>query len=138
MAVNKAIIIGNLGSDPELRSTPGGNSVCNFNVATNEAWTGKDNEKHERTEWHRIVVWGKTAENCAKYLTKGRQVYVEGNLQTRSWEDKDGVKRYTTEIVARDVQFLGGGGEGKGGDRPPPPGDGDAPPPMGGDSDIPF
>ena len=136
MAINKAIIIGNLGVDPELRTTPQGASVCNFSVATNESWKDKDGTKHERVEWHRIIVWGKTGENCAKYLSKGREVYVEGRIQTRSWDDKDGVKRYTTEIVAQTVNFLGGGsGEGKS-DRPPPPSDGDMP--SGADADIPF
>lgn len=136
MAVNKAIILGNLGSDPELRSTPSGAQVCNFNVATNESWKDKDGEKHDRTEWHKIIVWGKVAENCQKYLSKGRQVYIEGRIQTRSWEDKEGVKRYTTEIVASKVDFIGGG-NGGGGDRPPPPGDSDTPP-QDMDADIPF
>ena len=107
-SVNKAIIIGNLGKDPELKSTPNGQSVCTFNIATNERWTGKDGEAQERTEWHRIVLWGKNAENAAKYLKKGRPVYIEGRLQTRSWEDKEsGVTRYVTEIVGQVMQFLG-------------------------------
>jgi len=107
--INKVILIGNLGNDPELKSIPSGNSVCEFSLATNESWTDKSGQKQDRTEWHRIVVWGKTGENCAKYLSKGRQCYVEGRLRTRSWEDKEGNKRYTTEIVASTVQFLGGG-----------------------------
>ena len=106
-SVNKVILIGNLGSDPEIRYTPGGAPVANFSVATSEQWTGKDGEKGERTEWHRIVAFGRLGEICGEYLAKGRQVYVEGRLQTRSWE-KDGVTRYSTEIVASDVQFLGG------------------------------
>ena len=112
--VNKVILVGRLGRDPELRYTQGGQPVANFTLATSERWKGKDGNSQERTEWHRIVVWGKTAENCAQYLQKGRQVYVEGRLQTRDWEDKDGHKRQTTEIVALTVQFLGGRGEGAG------------------------
>lgn len=136
MALNRAEIIGNLGNDPELKSTPSGNSVCNFSVATNEKWKDKEGNEQERTEWHRVVVWGKSAESCAKFLSKGRQVFVEGKLQTRSWENKDGVKMYTTEIIAKRVDFLGAK-EGGGGNRPPPPGDNDAPP-MNQDGDIPF
>lgn len=107
--VNKVIIIGRLGADPELKQTSGGQAVCTLNVATSENWTDRDGQRQERTEWHRIVVWGKQGENCAKYLAKGRQAYVEGRLQTRSWETPEGQKRYTTEIVATAVQFLGGG-----------------------------
>lgn len=115
MGVNKAIIVGNLGADVELRYTQSGQAVANFRVATNERWTDKEGESQERTEWHRIVVWGRQAENCEKYLSKGRQVYIEGRLQTRDWEDRDGNKRYTTEIVAQTVQFLSGGTGGGGG-----------------------
>lgn len=107
--VNKVILIGNLGVDPEVRFTPGGQAVANFRIATNESWTDKNGQKQERTEWHRIVVWGKLAELCGEYLKKGRQAYVEGRLQTREWTDKEGKKNYTTEIVANTVQFLGGG-----------------------------
>jgi single-strand DNA-binding protein len=106
--VNKVILVGNLGNDPELRTIPSGSSVCEFRMATNESWKDRNGQRQERTEWHRIVVWGNRAEVCSKYLSKGRQVYLEGRLRTRSWEDKDGNKRYTTEIVANDVQFLGG------------------------------
>jgi single-strand DNA-binding protein len=106
--VNKVIILGRLGQDPELKYTPSGAAVCNFTVATSESWE-KDGNKQERTEWHRVVVWGKLAELCNQYLSKGRQAYVEGKLQTRSWDDKDGNKRYTTEVVATTVQFIGGG-----------------------------
>lgn len=113
--VNKVIIIGNLGRDPELRYTSNSNPVCQLNVATTRGYTKSNNERVEETEWHRIVVWGKTAEHCSRYLAKGRQVYVEGRLQTRSYDDKDGIKRYSTEIVAETVQFLGGRGEGGGG-----------------------
>jgi len=119
MSVNKVILIGNLGKKPELRYTPGGQAVANFTLATNERFGGKEGQPaQERTEWHRIVVWGRTAENCAQYLDKGRSVYIEGRLQTREWQDKEGQKRQTTEIVALTVQFLGskggGGGEGAG------------------------
>lgn len=110
-SVNKVILVGHLGENPELKAV-GDSSVCNFSIATSESWTGKDGSKQEKTEWHRIVVWGKVAENCAKYLSKGKQVYVEGKLQTRSWDDKEGVKRYATDIVARDVTFLGSANDG--------------------------
>jgi single-strand DNA-binding protein len=106
--INKVILIGRLGSDPEVRYTPSGVAVANFNIATSEEWKDKDSgERKERTEWHRIVAWRRLGEICGEYLSKGRQVYVEGRLQTRDWEDRDGNKRYTTEIVATDVQFLG-------------------------------
>jgi len=109
--VNKVIIVGRLGQDPELKAVGNGQSVTKLNIATSEQWTGKDGQKQERTEWHRVVVWGRQAETCSRHLTKGRQVYVEGRLQTRQWEDANGQKRYTTEIVANTVQFLGAGGE---------------------------
>jgi single-strand DNA-binding protein len=109
MSVNKVIILGRLGQDPELKYTPSGAAVCNFSLATSESWNDKaTGQKQERTEWHRIVVWGKLAELCNQYLSKGRQAFVEGKIQTRSWEDKDGNKRYTTEIAANTVQFIGG------------------------------
>jgi len=107
MSVNKVIILGRLGSNPEIKYTPNGGAVCNFSLATSEAWTDKSGQKQEKTEWHRIVVWGKLAELCNQYLSKGRQAYVEGSLQTRSWDDKTGQKRYTTEILARTIQFIG-------------------------------
>ncbi len=110
-SVNKVILIGNLGADPELRYVNTGAAVANFRIATNEVWTDKAGERQERTEWHRIVVWGKVAENCAKYLKKGRAVYVEGRLQSREWQDQSGNKRVTTEINAQTIQFLGGRGE---------------------------
>lgn len=106
--INKVIIIGRLGADPELKTVSNGNNVARLSVATSETWVDKDGQKQERTEWHRIVVWGKLADLCGKYLTKGRQVYLEGRLQTRSWEDPQGQKKYTTEVVANAVQFLGG------------------------------
>ena len=106
--VNKVILVGNLGSDPEVRYTTGGSPMARFNIATTDSWTDKEGKKQERTEWHRIVVWGRMSEVCGEYLKKGRQVYIEGRLQTRSWDDKEGQKRYTTEVVAQTVQFLGG------------------------------
>jgi single-strand DNA-binding protein len=117
-SLNKVFLIGNLGGDPEVRYTPSGQAVANFNVATTEGWNDKNGERQEKTEWHRIVVWGKQAEHCAEYLRKGRSVHVEGRLQTRSWEDKNGGgKKYTTEVVADRVTFLGSrdGGSGGGG-----------------------
>ena len=106
--VNKVIIIGRLGTDPEVKTVSGDNTVARLSVATSENWTDRNGQKQERTEWHRVVVWGKLAELCGRYLSKGRQVYLEGRLQTRSWEDQQGQKRYTTEVVANTVQFLGG------------------------------
>lgn len=105
--VNKAIIVGRLGADPEVKTVSSGQTVCRLSVATSENWTDRDGQKQERTEWHRVVVWGRMAEICGQHLSKGRQVYVEGRLQTRSWEDQQGQKKYTTEIVATTVQFLG-------------------------------
>lgn len=109
--VNKVIIVGRLGANPEVRKVSSGQSVAHFNVATSENWTDQKGEKQERTEWHRIVVWGKLADICGQHLSKGRQVYVEGRLTTRQWEDKQGQKRYTTEIVGNTVQFLGSASE---------------------------
>ena len=104
--INRVTLIGNLGADPELRSTASGASVCELRIATNERFKGRDGELQERTEWHRVILWGRDAENAAKYLAKGRRVYVEGRLQTREYAGKDGVKRYTTEIVAQLVKYL--------------------------------
>lgn len=140
-SVNKVILLGNLGADPELRYTPGGQPVCELRLATNESWTNRDGQRTERTEWHRVVVWGKQGENCSNYLKKGRQVYVEGRLQTRSWEDREGNKRYTTEIIALQVVFLQSGGRERGEreEAPPPMEDFDAPPDGGSpDNEIPF
>jgi single-strand DNA-binding protein len=110
--INKVIIVGRLGADPELKHTQGGQAVARLSIATSEQWTDKNTgQKQERTEWHRVVVWGKQAEVIGKYMTKGRQIYVEGRLQTRSWEDPQGQKKYTTEIVANNFQFLGGGNQ---------------------------
>jgi single-strand DNA-binding protein len=110
--VNRVILVGNLGKDPEVRFTPNGRAVAKFPVATSERWTDQEGNKQERTEWHNVVVWGKQAETCGQYLAKGRQVFVEGSIRSRQYDDKEGNKRYITEIVARDVRFLGGGGRG--------------------------
>lgn len=111
--VNKAIIVGNLGRDPEIRYTQDGRAIANFSVATSESWTDKaSGERQERTEWHRIVAFGRLAEIIGQYLSKGRQVYIEGRIQTREWEDKEGNRRWTTEIVANEMQMLGGRGQG--------------------------
>jgi single-strand DNA-binding protein len=107
--INKVIIVGRLGSDPEMKAVGQGSTVTRLSVATSESWTDKNGQKQERTEWHRVTVWGKLAELCGKYLAKGKQVYVEGKLQTRSWED-NGQKKYATDIVAQTVQFLSAGG----------------------------
>ena len=106
MSVNKVILIGRLGGDPELKYTPSGSAVCNFSLATSEEWRDKSGNKQSKTEWHRVVVWGKLAELCNQYIKKGSNVFVEGSLQTRSWETKDNSKRYTTEINAQNIQFL--------------------------------
>jgi len=112
--LNKVMLIGNLGADPELRQTTSGQSVCELRIATNDSWFDKATQtRKDRTEWHRVIVWGVSGENCAKYLSKGSKAYVEGRIQTREWEDQSGAKRYTTEIIAGSVQFLsskGGGG----------------------------
>ena len=105
--LNKVMVIGNLGADPEMRYTASGAAVTNFNVAANRAWTDGDGVKHEEAEWFRVVTWNKLAEICNQYLSKGRQVYVEGRLQTRSWEAQDGTTRYMTELIAHEVKFLG-------------------------------
>ena len=147
-SVNKVILVGNLGRDPELRYTQSGQAVANFTLATTERFSNREGERQERTEWHRIVAWGRTAELCAQYLSKGRSVYIEGRLQTREWEDKEGQKRRTTEITAQTVQFLGGRGGPGGGGAPSEPSSGggfDSGPPAGGGGgsgpppdDIPF
>ena len=113
-SVNKVILVGNLGQKPEVKYLPSGQAVCEMRIATNEVFNDKNQQRQERTEWHRVVVWGKMGENCGKYLDKGRSVYIEGRLQTREWQDKEGQKRQTTEIVANTVQFLGGKGGGGG------------------------
>lgn len=114
--VNKVILIGRLGKDPEVRYTPDGTMVTNFNMATDEQRKDKNGEKIQRTEWHKIVTWGKLAEICGNYLVKGKLVYIEGRIQTRSWEDKEGVKRFTTEIIASNMQMLDSKGQAKSGE----------------------
>ena len=114
-SVNKVILVGNLGRDAELRYTPGGAAVSTLNLATTEVWNDRSNQRQEKTEWHRVILWGKQAESLQEYLTKGKQIYIEGRLQTRQWDDKDGNKRYTTEIKADRITLLGGGSGGRGG-----------------------
>ena len=144
---NKAILVGNLGADPEIRYTQSGTQVATFNVATTERWKGQDGQMQESTEWHRIVAWGRLAEICGEYLHKGSRVYIEGKIQTRKWQDQNGNDRYTTEIVAREMKMLsprggegggqfGGGGGGFSEPMPEPPSWGS----MGGGTgeDVPF
>jgi single-strand DNA-binding protein len=121
--VNKVILIGRLGGDPELKYTPGGTAVATFSMATNMYWKDQEGNQQEKTEWHRIVTWRKTAEFVGEWFKKGGLVYVEGRLQTRSWDDKDGIKRYTTEVVADNVDFIGGKRDGReaGPVQPPTP-----------------
>ncbi len=120
-SVNKVILVGNLGRDSELRYTPGGAAVATLNLATTEVWNDKSGQRQEKTEWHRVVLWGKQAESLQEYLTKGKQVYVEGKLQTRTWDDKDGQKKYSTEIKAERITLLGGASERQSGSRVEPP-----------------
>ena len=139
-SVNKVILIGNLGRDPEVRYTQNGTAVANFTLATNEVWNDKSGERQERTEWHRIVVWGKQAEIAREHLSKGKQVYIEGSIQTRQWDDREGNKRTTTEIKAQRLMMMGraDAGESRMNAAAPPPdagGDETGPPP---DDDIPF
>ncbi len=115
MSVNKVILIGRLGQDPELNYTNSGTAVCNMRLATNDSYTNRDGERVETTEWHDVVAWGRQAETCGEYLSKGRQIYVEGKLETRSWDDRDGNTRYNTEVRARQVTFLSGDGQAPGG-----------------------
>jgi single-strand DNA-binding protein len=143
MSVNKVILIGNLGKDPELRFTSNGSAVAKFPIATSEVWNDRDGNKQERTEWHNIIVWGKQGESCGQYLAKGRQVFVEGSIRTRSYDDKTGNKRYVTEIVAQRIRFLGGGGGTRMAPEMESVGGGDDMPAIGGgqapfDDDIPF
>ena len=150
--VNKVILIGNLGADPEVKYTPSGTAVANVNLATNESWTDKQGTKQERVEWHRLTFWSKPAEIVGQYLRKGSRIYAEGRLQTRQWDDQQGQKRYTTEIVVSDMQMLDGAGDGQAGGGSSGGGGGSAsgggggqggsPPPFGGpdpnDDDLPF
>jgi single-strand DNA-binding protein len=139
--INKVILIGNLGRDPEVRSTPSGQPVTNFTLATNRVYNDRDGNRQKQTEWHNVVCWGRQAEIAGQYLTKGKQIYVEGRLQTRSWEDRQsGEKKYRTEIVCENFQMLGsrgeyGGGESSGVGGQGPSNDIGAPPE---DDDIPF
>jgi single-strand DNA-binding protein len=149
-SVNRVILVGRLGKDPEIRSTPGGTSVAKFTIATDEKFTDRQGEKQERTEWHNIVAWGKLAEICGQYLRKGKLVFIEGSLRTDSWEDKEsGQKKYRTEIVAQNMQMLdrrgdeeGGGSSGYGGGggyASNRKSSGSAPPPqMDDDEEVPF
>lgn len=144
--INKVILIGNLGADPEMRFTQNGAPVATFTVATTEKWKGQDGQMQEQTEWHRVVAWKRLAEICGEYLAKGSRVYIEGKLQTRKWKDQNGADRYTTEIVAREMKMLsprttGGGGGGDYGASTSTSGSGygesfQEPPPMG--EDVPF
>lgn len=143
MSVNKAILLGRLGKDPELKYTSSGKAVCTFSLATSERWTGADGQKTESTCWHNIVAWGKQGEVIKEYLSKGRELYIEGRIQNRSYDDKDGNKKYISEVVLQTFSFVGsrgdsGGGSGGGQSDPPPP-----PPPASGggggdDDDLPF
>jgi single-strand DNA-binding protein len=139
--VNKVILIGRLGADPELKYTPSGAAVANFNIATNEAWKDKDGNWQDHTEWHRIVLWHQLAERANEYVKKGHRIYIEGRLRTRSWEDKDGVKRYTTEVVAQSMQYLesrDSSGD-TGSTLPPPPSDEDmGSSELASEKDLPF
>jgi len=146
--INKVILVGRLGKDPEVRSTPSGTSVAKFTIATDERFTDKNGEKQERTEWHNIVAWGKLGEICGQYLRKGKLVYIEGSIRTDSWDDKEsGQKKYRTEIVARDMKMLdrrgddegGGGGSYSGASRGGSSRSSAAPAPdMGDDEEVPF
>jgi len=138
-SVNKVILLGNLGRDPELKYTPSGSAVANFTIATNETWKDKDGQKQEHTEWHRVVVWGKLAEICGEYLHKGRQVYIEGSIRTRTYKDREGVEKSVTEIKADSMVMIGkGDGPAKGGERPSDRGGAGEKEPEYSDEDIPF
>jgi single-strand DNA-binding protein len=139
MSLNKAMLIGNLGGDPDIKMLPSGSAVATLSVATNESYTDKSGQRQDHTEWHRVVLWGKVAEACGKYLRKGSKVYVEGSIRTRSWEDNAGQKRYTTEISGTKIDFLDSkNNDGQG--RPPAPQAEYAPSstPQYGDEDVPF
>ena len=140
--VNKVILLGRLGADPQLKYTPSGRATVNFNLATNAVWKDQEGKQQEKTDWHRVVAWGKLAEIMGEWLKKGSQVYIEGRLQTRSYEDTSGVKKYITEVVAQEMEMLGGGKRGDAaaaepaGEGPPP--GGDVPEQTGDMSDLPF
>ncbi|RMD85523.1 MAG: single-stranded DNA-binding protein [Candidatus Dadabacteria bacterium] len=135
-SVNKVILLGNLGHDPELRHTANGRAVTTLRIATNEQWTDPSGQRQERTEWHNVVVWGRQAETCAQYLSKGRQVFVEGRLRTQKWQDQQGNERSRTEIIADRVQFVGGPAAVAPVEEPLP--EPDLPPPPPTDDDVPF
>ncbi len=134
MSVNKVILVGRLGADPELRTTNSGTSVCNMRLATDNVYFDKEGKKQEETNWHRIVAWGKQAEVCKTHLSKGRQVYIEGRIQNRTWEDKDGNKRFADDVVSNRVVFLGS----RAAEAGPPPVVGTPRPPRNPNDDIPF
>lgn len=138
--VNKVILVGNLGTDPEVRSTPSGQQVANFRLATSRRWRDREGQRREETEWHTVVCWGRQAEVAGQYLTKGKQIYVEGRLQTRSWDDRQtGEKKYRTEVICENFQMLGARGEYDGGSGRYAEGQQTAPPPAApDDDDIPF
>lgn len=139
MSVNKVILIGNLGKDPEVRFTANGKAVARFPIATSEVWNDAEGNRQERTEWHNIIVWGKQGETCGQYLAKGRQVFVEGSIRTRTYDDKNGNKRYVTEIIAQRVRFLGGAGGTRAAMEPEPePAAESVPGGPPADDDIPF
>jgi len=142
MSVNKAILVGRLGQDPELKYTPNGQPVANFTLATNRVWKGQDGQRQEETTWHNIVVWGRQAETAKEYLSKGRQVYIEGRISNRSYEDKEGNRRYWSEVVCENLKFLGGrGDEGPGRDTSGASAAPSQAPPAGqasDDDDLPF
>lgn len=140
--VNKVILLGNLGRDPEIRNLESGARVASFSLATNRTYKSQEGKKVDETEWHNVVLWGNLADLAEKFLAKGRQVYIEGRIRTRQWEDKEGQKRYTTEIVGENMTFVGGGRDQRD-DAPPPPSDDDAPDTQPGNNqqegdDLPF
>jgi single-strand DNA-binding protein len=140
MSVNKAILIGRLGQDPDLRYTPSGRAVCSFPLATSERWTGQDGQKNESTTWHNIVAWGKQAEVIKEYLRKGREVYIEGRIDNRSYEDKEGIKRYRSEVIVQNFQFIGSRSD-QDTSSSAPPAEEQVPAPSetsGDDDDLPF
>jgi single-strand DNA-binding protein len=136
-SLNRVLLIGNLGADPELSYTPSGTAKASIRLATHEVWTNKEGEKGERTEWHRIIAWGRLAEICGEYLAKGRQIFIEGRLQTRSWEDREGNKRWITEIIASNMQMLGSPRDSSF-QQQPSSADADVPDMPEADDDIPF
>lgn len=140
MSVNKAILVGRLGKDPELRYTPGGKAVASFSLATSERWTNAEGQKQENTTWHNIVAWGKQAEVIKEYLSKGREVYIEGRISNRSYDDKDGNKRYISEVVVQNFSFIGNkdSGGGNGGQKPPQDETSQVPANEAPEDDLPF